>query len=325
MTSQPYDPQRSNPADPAPPTQPVPAVPHTSTGPNTSSTPDTAAVPHAAPAPDAHGSHDRGPAVPGTDGRSTADLDKTRGTDWDRPRTGDQYDSSEPGRSSAGASVAGDHVAAHRAAGDRAAGDHLAGGNVVGAMDHDSVRAREKEAFGGMKFGSAFFGWLTTVGATILLVAIVSAVAAGIGVDTGASSQDLRGVGIGVAIALLVILFIAYFIGGYVAARMARFNGAKQGLAVWLWAVVIAIILTIAGLIAGQQTDITSQVNLPALPVSSDELTAGGLIGLAIVLVVTLVGAILGGLTGMRFHRRVDRAGFDTSNDAPSESDTRNR
>ena len=190
--------------------------------------------------------------------------------------------------------------------------------------DQDSVRAREKEAFGGIKVGSAFFGWLTTIGATILLVAIVSAVAAGIGIDTSVSSQDLRGVGIGLAIALLVILFVAYFVGGYVAGRMARFNGARQGFAVWLWAVVIAIILTIAGVIAGQQTDITSQVNLPSLPVNSDDLTAGGLIGLAIVLVVTLIGAILGGLTGMRFHRRVDRAGFDTSKD-DAELDQRKR
>lgn len=179
--------------------------------------------------------------------------------------------------------------------------------------DRDTVRAREKDAFGGIKIGSAFFGWLTTIGATILLVAIVSAVAAGIGIDTSASSQDLRGVGIGVAIALLVILFIAYFVGGYVAGRMARFNGAKQGLAVWLWAVVIAIVLTVIGLIAGQQTDITSQINLPTIPVSSGDLTVGGLIGLAIVLVVTLIAAILGGLSGMRFHRRVDKAGFDTS------------
>lgn len=291
MTSQPYDPQRSNPADPSPPTRPAPAVPPAPT------------------AQDRDGSPDLGRSDSDRDGRSTSNVDHARGTDWDRPRTGDQYERSDSGRSSVDPAVAG----ASRAS------DYRAGGT-----DHDSVRAREKEAFGGMKFGSAFFGWLTTIGATILLVAIVSAVAAGIGVDTGASSQDLRGVGIGVAIALLLILFIAYFIGGYVAARMARFNGARQGLAVWLWAVVIAIILTIAGLIAGQQTDITSQVNLPSLPVSSDELTAGGLIGLAIVLVVTLVGAILGGLTGMRFHRRVDRAGFDTSKD-DVESDQRDR
>lgn len=187
------------------------------------------------------------------------------------------------------------------------------GADPVNATDRDSVRAREKEAFGGMKVGSAFFGWLTTLGATILLVAVVSAIAAGIGIDTSVSSQDLRGVGIGVAIALLVILAIAYFVGGYVAGRMARFNGVKQGLAVWLWAVVIAVVLTVIGFIAGQQSDIISQINLPAIPISSDDLTAGGLIGLAAVLIVTLIAAILGGLTGMRFHRRVDKAGFDTS------------
>ncbi len=186
--------------------------------------------------------------------------------------------------------------------------------------DRDSVRAREKEAFGGIKFGSAFLGWLTTIGATILLVAIVTAIATTIGIDTNVSSQDLRGVGIGVAIVLLVILFISYFIGGYVAGRMARFNGVRQGLAVWLWAVLIAIVLTVIGLIVGQQSDITSQVNLPAIPVSSSDLTAGGLIGLAIVLVATLVAAILGGIAGMRFHRRVDKAGFDISDEERDEN-----
>ena len=226
------------------------------------------------------------------DGYAPADQGRASG-DRDNPPPTARYDTADVQRSSPGP---------HGATDLRATGS-----------DQDSVRAREKEAFGGIKVGSAFFGWLTTIGATILLVAIVSAVAAGIGIDTSVSSQDLRGVGIGVAVALLVILFVAYFVGGYVAGRMARFNGARQGFAVWLWAVVIAIILTIAGVIAGQQTDITSQVNLPSLPVNSDDLTAGGLIGLAMVLVVTLIGAILGGLTGMRFHRRVDRAGFDTS------------
>ncbi|MDQ3734808.1 MAG: TIGR04086 family membrane protein [Actinomycetota bacterium] len=182
-------------------------------------------------------------------------------------------------------------------------------------LDHKSVRAREKEAFGGIKFGSAFFGWLTTVGATVLLVAIGTAIATAINADNELSTQDLRNAGIGAAIGLLVILFIAYFIGGYVAGRMARFNGARQGFAVWLWAVIIAIILTIVGVIVGNETDIIGPVNLPDIPVDSGDLTAGGLIALAAVLVVTLVAAILGGLAGMRFHRRVDRAGFDTSLD----------
>jgi len=189
------------------------------------------------------------------------------------------------------------------------------GATAAGRSDTDSesVRSREKEAFGGLKLGSAFLGWLTTIGATILLVAVVTAVAAGLGIDTTVSTQDLRGVGIGVAIALLAILFIAYFTGGYVAGRMARFNGARQGLAVWLWAVLIAVIVTVIGVVAGQQSDITSQVDLPPIPASSSDVTAAGLIGLAVVLATTLIAAILGGLAGMRFHRRVDKAGFDTS------------
>lgn len=37
-------------------------------------------------------------------------------------------------------------------------------------------------------------------------------------------------------IVLGVIVLVAYYCGGYVAGRMARFDGMKQGLAVWLWA-----------------------------------------------------------------------------------------
>lgn len=39
----------------------------------------------------------------------------------------------------------------------------------------DDVAAREKEQFGGMKFGAAFFGWLTATGAAVLLTALALA------------------------------------------------------------------------------------------------------------------------------------------------------
>jgi hypothetical protein len=41
-------------------------------------------------------------------------------------------------------------------------------------------------------------------------------------------------------IGLLVILALAYFCGGYVAGRMARFDGARQGIGVWLWGLIAA-------------------------------------------------------------------------------------
>jgi hypothetical protein len=110
----------------------------------------------------------------------------------------------------------------------------------------------------------------------------------------------------------VVVLFVSYFAGGYVAGRMARFSGAKQGLAVWLWAVVIAIVVAIISAIAGAQWNILGNLNsFPRIPLNEGTLTTAGIITAVAVALVSLLGAILGGVTGMRYHRRVDRVGLD--------------
>ncbi len=185
--------------------------------------------------------------------------------------------------------------------------------------DRDAVVEREKEAYGGIKFGSAFFGWLTATGTAVLLTAILAAAGTAVGLATsttpeqaateaGASAQTIGIVG---GIVLLVILFIAYYCGGYVAGRMARFNGVKQGLAVWLWALVIAIAVAVLGLVAGDQFNVLSQLNaFPRIPVNEGDLTTTGIITALAVAAVSLIGAILGGKAGMHFHRKVDKAGL---------------
>lgn len=197
---------------------------------------------------------------------------------------------------------------------DRAA-DPATGGV---APDREAVVAREKEEYGGIKIGSAFFGWLTATGTAVLLTALAAAGAAfGLSGTTDAqdaveqATENAETIGIVGGIVLVVVLFVAYYCGGYVAGRMARFDGAKQGLAVWLWAVVIAIVLALLGLVAGSQYNVLSQLNtFPQIPVSANDLTTGGVIALVAAAVVSLVGAVLGGIAGMRFHRKVDRAGM---------------
>jgi hypothetical protein len=118
-------------------------------------------------------------------------------------------------------------------------------------------------------------------------------------------------VGIAGIIALLVILFVSYYCGGYVAGRMARFNGARQGLMVWIWALIASIVVAILALTAGSQYNVLANLNsFPRIPVNEGDLTATSIIAAVVVAVVALIGAMLGGLAGMRFHRRVDRAGF---------------
>jgi len=185
-------------------------------------------------------------------------------------------------------------------------------------LRHD-VQEREKQEFGGVKFGSAFFGWLTATGTAVLLTALVSAAGAAVGLGTNGSADsaadaaaDNAGtVGIVGAIALVVVIFIAYLAGGYVAGRMARFSGAKQGLAVWLWAVVIAVVVAIIAAIAGSQFNVLANLDsFPRIPLDEGSVTAAGIITAVAVAVVSLIGAILGGLAGMRYHRKIDRVGL---------------
>jgi amino acid transporter len=182
--------------------------------------------------------------------------------------------------------------------------------------DQREVVGRQVSAYGGIKWGSAFFGWLAAMGLAVLLTALAAAIGTALGVSTGTdvdeaanrATQNVDTVGVVGGIVLAVILFVAYFCGGYVAGRMARFNGLRQGRAVWIWAVVIAVIVAIAATAAGAKYDVLSNLNgFPRLPVDQGDLTTGGVIALLVALAVALVGALLGGLAGMRYHRRVDR------------------
>ena len=190
------------------------------------------------------------------------------------------------------------------------------------ATTTQSVREAQEERFGGVKPFVALLGWLTATGMAVLLTALVAAAGAGVALATGTTStQDaqqaaqvnqisVEQIGWGSAIVLGVIVFLAYYTGGYVAGRMARFDGIRQGFAVWVWAVVIAIAVAVLGAVAGSSFDVLGQVNsFPRLPASPSELGIAGVVALLLVAATSLVGALAGGLAGMAFDRRVDKVG----------------
>ncbi len=179
---------------------------------------------------------------------------------------------------------------------------------------HDSGRSNEdarREKFGGFNFGADFFGWLVAIALTVLLAGIIGAIATAVGssmqVTQTEAQRDAGEIGLGTAIALLVTLAIAYYAGGYVAGRMSRYDGARQGVGVWLIGVLVTLIVVGLGVLAGSEYNVFQRVNLPALPIPTNTATWGGIIALAAILVVTLVAAIGGGKVGERYHRKVDR------------------
>jgi hypothetical protein len=174
-------------------------------------------------------------------------------------------------------------------------------------------RTRQREEFGGFNWGAAFFGWLVAVGITALLAALLSAAGAAIGLtqlsdsEARSSADTISVVG---GILLILVLAIGYYAGGYVAGRMSRFDGGRQGLGVWLIGLAATLILAAIGAIAGSEYNLLGQLNLPRIPIDEGSLATGAAIALAIVLVATVLAAIAGGKVGERYHRKVDRAGL---------------
>jgi MFS family permease len=210
-----------------------------------------------------------------------------------------------------GSRSAAETLDADRQRADGAARDPRVDDSDPGTRMRTNVR-RQREEFGGLNWGSAFFGWLVAVGIATLLTALLSAAGAAVGLTKAATdtADDAGTVGIVGGVLLLAILLIAYYAGGYVAGRMARFTGPRQGLGVWIIGLIVTVILAAAGALLGAKYNVLSQLNLPRIPIDEGTLSTGALIALAAIVLGTLIAAIAGGKAGTHFHRKIDRAGL---------------
>jgi hypothetical protein len=219
-----------------------------------------------------------------------------------RTRPTDTSAGGATGATSIGATSAGDHDHGHDDRHDR----HDR--HPVGRRDDQDAR----DKFGGFNWGSCFFGWLVAIGVSILLSSIIGAIASGVGSSVDVNQNDAERqagtIGIIAAVVLLVVLLLGYYAGGYVAGRMSRFDGGRQGFGVWVIGLVVTIAAAVLGFVFGSQYNILNRVNLPNLPVAEDKASIGAVITGVAVLLGTLLAAYLGGKVGHRYHDRVDRA-----------------
>jgi hypothetical protein len=193
--------------------------------------------------------------------------------------------------------------------------DNTTATGLTGRERARDVRARQREEFGGLNWGSAFFGWLVAIGVAVILLAILSAAGTAFGLSENVSESDANAnadtIGIVGGILLIAVLAIAYYCGGYVSGRMSRFDGGRQGFGTWVIGLIVTITLAVAGVIFGSEYNVLEELNLPRIPIDEGSLTAGAAIALAAVVIVTVLAAMGGGKAGERYHRRIDRVGFD--------------
>jgi len=181
------------------------------------------------------------------------------------------------------------------------------------ASDHryetsgDRASLAREAGVGRLSFISVLAGALVAYGAFAVLAALIGALATAIGVNNGLSTNDWARLGTGSAIAAAVALLIAYLFGGYVAGRMARRAGLLNGLAVFVLALVL--IAAVGAIVATQADADAIRTNLRSLgvPTSGTEWSnIGSLAGIAS-LAAMLIGALVGGALGERWHSKLTR------------------
>ncbi len=165
------------------------------------------------------------------------------------------------------------------------------------------VRAA-RERFGGIDVPATLVGMLTGLAMTALVGALVGA-AIGVvgyqrGLDDAVDELSVASLAGGVA-----VLFVSFIVGGWAAARIARYDGPRSGLVAGLWAVVLAALISGLAAGAGTEYDVLRQLDMPQW-FSRDALTTGAIVSGILAVGAMLLGGLLGGAWGQRFHRRAD-------------------
>jgi hypothetical protein len=180
-------------------------------------------------------------------------------------------------------------------------------------LEAGAVHRRERQAYGRRtQWDAVFFGLLAAFGMATLLVAMVlgALIAAGTNDFGNTAASQFDGLRAGGGAVVVAIAAISYLAGGYVAARMARFDGWRQGLGVWLLTALIVLVVAISAWVGGGHLNPADSISLPADPIDAGPLD-NGWIAAVVCALVALLCAIAGGVLGERFHRAVDRAGLD--------------
>ena len=108
-----------------------------------------------------------------------------------------------------------------------------------------------------MNLGAGFFGWLVAMALAILLTSIVGAVAAAVGSSARITQTDAqREAGtVGVVAGVVLLCPADRLLHGRVRRRAkSRFDGAKQGMAVWLIGLIVTVLALVAGAVFGRST-----------------------------------------------------------------------
>jgi hypothetical protein len=178
---------------------------------------------------------------------------------------------------------------------------HADEGVEVRDISNDVGVEEAKRRYGGLDLPATLAGTLAALGTLVLLGGLLAA-AGNFGYQQGVDGQTVSFAGLVLGVITLVVAFL---LGGWVAGRIARYDGGRNGLVTAVWFLVLAALLSVLGAWAGNEYDVFAEAELPQW--FTDDARGWPAIVSGLVAVVAMFGAgYLGGKLGERYHRRAD-------------------
>ena len=179
----------------------------------------------------------------------------------------------------------------------------------------DEREDRLRDMYGGVDWLASFLGFIFALVAAAFFSLIAGLVLAPLGFTPNLGGAEIGAAVITGLVLLDILVFLTYFIGGYVAGRLARFDGGRNGAMLLLWSFLAVAVLALAGgvisgvLPAGIAGGIRNFIQNNVLATIGDlaELGVVGIIVAVGALLLALLGGFLGGRLGSRYHSQIDR------------------
>lgn len=176
----------------------------------------------------------------------------------------------------------------------------------------DRLRLSQEAGFGTVSWFSVAAGVLAAYGAFAVAAGIAAAVLNAVGLETEKiSDNDWKTLGAGAGLVVAAIFLAAYCFGGYVAGRMARRAGLFHGLLVCLFGVLVLVVVAAIAHAEDGTSALLDRLDSLGIPTTGDEWAGVGSVAGIGALVALLVGGLLGGAAGERWHQRLAARALD--------------
>ncbi len=181
----------------------------------------------------------------------------------------------------------------------------------------EAVEEREdrlRDMYGGVDWLASFLGFIFAAVVAVLFSLVAGLVLAPLGLSLNLGGEIGAAIITGLVLVALLI-FLIYFFGGYVAGRLARFDGGRNGAMLLLWTLAAALLAALGvgifssflpASISGSIRDFIQNEVLSTI----GNLSRLGIVGILVAIgavLVALLGGFLGGRLGSRYHAEIDR------------------